>query len=65
MTVPAGNVLRIKASQLAAFHNHVFQHFVHCVANVQLAVGIGRPIMQDKQRLTQTRITQLFVQTLV
>ena len=34
MAIPAGDVLRVKASQLAGFDNHVFQHFVECMANV-------------------------------
>ena len=65
VAVPTGDVLRIKASQLAGLDDHVLEHFVEGVANVQLAIGIGRPIVQHKQGLAQARQAQFFVQTLV
>ena len=45
MAIPSGDVLRVKASQLARFDDHVFQYFVQCMADVQFAVRIGRAIM--------------------
>jgi hypothetical protein len=40
--------LRVKASQLAGFDDHVFQYFIERMANVQFAVRIRRTIVQDK-----------------
>ena len=65
MAVPAGNVLRIKASQLAAFDDHVFEHFIQRMADVQFAIGIRRAVVQHKQRLAVACHAQLFVQTLL
>ena len=65
VAVPAGDVLRIKTGQLARLDDHVFQHFVQRVADVQFAVGIRRAVVQHKQRLAVARHTQLFVQTLL
>ena len=62
MAVPTGNVLRVKASQLARFDDHVFQYFIERMADVQFAVRIGRAIVQDKQGLPVTRYPKLFVQ---
>ena len=45
MAVPAGNVLRIKARELLALDDHVLEHFVQRVADVQLAVGVGGAIV--------------------
>ena len=45
MAIPTGDVLRIKASQLARFDDHVLQYFIERMANVQFAVRIGRAVM--------------------
>ena len=63
MAVPAGDVLGIETCQLPGLDDHVLQHFVQRMANVQLAVGIGRAIVQHKQGRALTRSTQFFVQT--
>ena len=63
MAVPTGDVLRIKAGQLARFDNHVFQYFVQRMADMQFTVRIRGPVMQDKQGLSMARDPKLFVQT--
>ena len=63
MAVPTGDVLRVKARQLAGFNDHVFQHFVERMADVQFAVRIRGSVMQDKQGLSMARHTKFFIQT--
>ncbi len=65
MAVPTRDVLRIKAGQLAAFHNHVFEHLVQRMADVQFAVGVRRAVVQHKQRLAVAGHAQLFVKPFV
>ena len=48
MAVPAGDVLRVEASQLLALDDHVLEHLVQRVADVQLAVGIGWAVVQHE-----------------
>ena len=64
VAVPARDVLRIKPRQLLGLDDHVFQHFVECMANVQLAVGVRRTIVQHKQGCTTPGHAQFFVQAL-
>ena len=49
MAVPARDVLRIKARELPAFDDHVFEHFVERVPNVQLAIGVGWTVVEHKE----------------
>ena len=65
MTVPPWNVLRVKTCQLTAFDDHVFEHFVERMPDVQLAVGVRRAVVQDKQRRTLTSKAQFFVQAVI
>ena len=65
MAVPSGNVLRVKACQLLGLDNHVFEHFVERVTNVQFAIGVRGAVVQHKQGRTFAGDAQFFVQTLV
>ena len=65
MAIPTGDVLRVKTGKLAAFDDHVFEHFVQCMADMQFAVGVRRAVMQHKQRLAVACHAQLFVQALL
>ena len=65
VAVPAGYVLRVKARQLLGLDDHVFEHFVQGVTNVQFAIGIRRAIVQHKQGGALACKTQFFVQALV
>ncbi len=65
VAVPAGGVQRIKALQLAAFDDHVFQDFVHRVADVDLAVGIRRAVVQDEFGRSLAGGPQLLVDALL
>ena len=59
VTVPAGNIGRVKTIQRAGFHNDVFQNLVDRVAKMNRAVGIGRTVMQDKSRPAQRCLANL------
>ena len=63
VAVPAGDVLRVKTGQLARLDDHVFQNLVDRVADVQFAVGVRRPVVQDKQWCAFARNPQALVQT--
>ncbi len=65
VAVPAGGVQRIKALQLAAFDDHVLQDFVHRVADVDLAVGIRRAVVQDEFGRSLAGSPQLLVDALL
>ena len=64
MAVPAGDVLRVKARQLFRLDDHVLEDFVERVTDVQLAVGVGRAIVQDEEWCALARGAQLLVQAL-
>ena len=46
VAIPTGHIARIFAHHLLAAHHHVFQNFVQRMADVQMAVRIGRAIVQ-------------------
>ena len=62
MAVPPRDVLGVKACELLGLDDHVLEHFVQRMADVQLAVGIGRAIVQHKQRRAVAGCAQTFVQ---
>ena len=47
MAIPSWYITRIEACHLAAFHDHVLQNLVDRMADMNIAIGIGRPIMQN------------------
>ena len=62
VAVPTRHVDRVKAFELARLHDHVFENFVDRVADVDVAVGIGRAIVQHKLRLARACRTQFVMQ---
>ena len=64
VAVPAGHVLRVEAGQLPRLDDHVLEHLVDGVAHVDLAVGVGRAVVQHEQRRAVARVAQLLVQAL-
>jgi outer membrane protein len=63
VAVPAGHVLRVEAGQLPRLDDHVLEHLVDGVAHVDLAVGVGRAVVQHEQRRALARIAQALVET--
>ena len=48
MAIPAGYELRVKALELTRLDDHVLENFVDRVTDVNIAVGVGRAVMQNK-----------------
>ena len=65
MAFPARDVQGVKAFQLARLDNHVLQNLVDRMAHVDLAIGIGRTVVQDELRMAAARCTQALVQAFV
>src|SRR4030042_4743215 len=47
MTVPAGNIWRIKTYHCFVFDDEVFEYFIQCMANVYMTMCIRRAVMKD------------------
>ena len=65
MAVPARHIGRVEAAQRARFDDHVFEDLVDCVTDVDLAVGVGRAVVQDEGGCAAPRGTNLAVDVLV
>ena len=52
VAIPAGDVIGVKAQHLLAARDQILQHLVERVADMDVAVGVGRAIMQHKARAT-------------
>ena len=52
MTVPARDIIHIKAKQEPRPDDKILQDLIEGMANMDLAIGIGRAVMQDKQGCT-------------
>ena len=65
VAVPAGNVCGIEALELAGLDDHVLEDLVDGVAHVNLAVGVGRAVVQNKLLVAAASRAQLLVQALV
>ena len=50
VAVPARHIVRIKASELARLDDHILQYLVDRMPDVDVAVGIGRPVVQHELR---------------
>ena len=62
VAVPTRHVGSVETGQGARADDHVLDHLVHRVANVNIAVGIRRAIVQDELRATFADLPQLPVQ---
>ena len=65
MAVPARHVARVEAGQLLGLDDHVLEDLVDRVADVQLAVGVRRTVVQHEQRRAAARDAQLLVDALL
>ena len=65
MAVPARNVLRIEALELALLDNHVFEDLVHRMSHMDLSIGIRRAVVQDELRRASTCNPQSLVEAVV
>ena len=61
MAIPAGYIRCIKAAQGLAFDDDVLENFIHCMADMNVAIGIGRAVMQHELCSAFTRGTNALV----
>jgi len=62
MAIPARDIRCIKTLHALAFDNNVFEDLVQRVADMDIAVGIRRAIVQGKVRLVWIRLTDQTVE---
>ena len=55
VAIPARNVGRLEARHALVLHDHVFDDLVEGVTEVDVAVGVGRTVVQQVARPTGTR----------
>ena len=65
VAVPARNVVRIHALELTRLDDHVLEHLVDGVADVDLAIGVGRTVVQNEPFLAFAGFAQLFIESAV
>ena len=65
MAVPTRNVDRVLAQHLLRTGDDVFEDFVECMANMQMAVCVGRAIMEDKHFTISRNTANFAVEVLV
>ena len=62
VAVPAGDVVDVMAEQEAAADDEVLERLVQGVADVDVAVGVGRAVVQDELGTILANFAQLLVQ---
>ena len=65
VTIPAGHIGRVEALEALGAHHHVLQDVVQRVAHVDVAVGIGRAIVEDELFAAGALVAQRAVEVLV
>ena len=63
MAVPAGNIGCPETHHRAGLDAEVLENLVESMAKMDAAVGVRRPIVQDKQRPTTASLSQQLVET--
>ena len=65
VAIPARNVGRLHAFHGAGLDDDVFENFVERVTDVNVAIGVGRAVMQNVQRLARSRGLNAFIEPLL
>ena len=65
VAVPAGHEGRVLAHHALRAHHHVLENAVQRMADMHVAIGIGRAVMEDELIRAPPRLAQLFVKVLV
>ena len=65
VAVPTGHVQRVKAFELARLGDHVLEDLVDRMAHVDLAVGVGRAVVQDELGRAPASVAQALVDAFV
>ena len=61
VTIPPRHIRRVKSRHGFGLDNNVFEDFIDCVTDVNVAVGIRRTIVQNEFRTTRDRRADGFV----
>ena len=62
MAVPARNIGCVVAIQRTGLDDDVLENLVGCMTDMQVSIGVGRPIVQDKPGTTGTGFADLPVE---
>ena len=62
VAIPAGDIGRIEAAQGLALDNDVFENLVDRVADMNIAIGVGWPVVQYELRSVLSQLAQFGVQ---
>ena len=62
VAIPSRHILRIKTIKLTGFDDHIFQNFIDRVADMNITIGIGRAVMQNKFRSTDAHLANTLIQ---
>ena len=65
VAIPARHVRRILAVEGARFDDHILEDLVDRVADVNVAVGVGRSIVQNVTRAALARVADFLVQVVI
>ena len=63
VAIPARHITRVHALELSRFDDHVLEHFVHRMTNVELTVGVGRTVVQDKLGCAAAGLPKLVIES--
>ena len=59
--IPAGNIRGIKAFGIFILNNDIFQNLVHSRTHMDMAIGIGRPVMEHPFCMPFVQLLFLFI----
>ena len=65
MTVPTRNVGCIKATECARFNDDIFQCFINRMSEMNITIGIGRTIMQNKLFTSSASRSNLLIEIFI
>ena len=61
VAIPAGDIIGVKTEHLLGTGHQIFQNLVERMPDMNIAIGIGRAVMQDKARTPFRGLTQLLI----
>ena len=62
MTIPARHIISVHTQHLMRAIDDVFEDFIQRRAHMNVAIGIGRPVMERILRLSLTLLTQALIE---
>ena len=57
MTIPPWDIRRIKTRHVAAFNDDVLEYFINRMTDMNIAIRIGRAVMQEKSGATAASVS--------